>query len=79
MHNNNLDIYVYSIGIHHRNLLKEQGDLFHSSGPHGKLRWPKLTQLKRERGSGKNKGECTWKLEIRTRKKFLTVSEACVV
>ena len=38
-----LGAHLYSVGIHHSNLLKspvtdyEQGDLFYSVGPHGKL------------------------------------------
>ena len=44
---------LYSAGTHHGNLLRslvtEQGDLFYSTHPQGKL-WPKLMNLKsRER------------------------------
>ena len=38
----------------------------------------KPTELKSGRGFGKNEGEWTGKVEIRTRKKFLAVGEACV-
>ena len=36
------------------------------------------TKTKVGRGSEKNEGECTRKVEIRTRKKFLAMAEACV-
>ena len=39
---------------------------------------PRLTQLKRRRGFGKNEGEWTEKGKIRTRKKLLPVVKACV-
>ena len=41
----------------------EQGDLFYSAGQHGKLRSPKLTQLKGE-------GEGLGKMKVADRKKL---------
>ena len=55
----------------------EQSGRFYSAGLHRKLRYPKLTQLNSRERLWKNDGKRTWKVEIRTRKKFLAVREAC--
>ena len=59
----------------------KQGDLFHSAGlgQHRELPKPKLMQAKcSERICKKMTVNRPWKVEIRSRKKFLAAGEACV-
>ena len=53
------------------------GDLFYSPGQSRKFRKPPQNAVKNRDRVWRNEGDWTLKAEIRTRKKFLTMGEAC--
>ena len=83
MHNNaGFGTYLYSVSIHHGNLLKllltTRRVTFNSVGPQETGFREEEKKKEKKRREKKREGEWTRKVVISTRKKFLAVGEACM-